>query len=863
MVAIPKLPARIPQPYRLSVGQSAAVAAVNSGGYDLTVGGIGFRLATDQSVPFQRITEPTTIRRIDQSLEPGEQTLSQLPWIKSQSSFHAGAGQQNLEAPFTAFQYQQEQVAHIRYDTSLGIDPWTPGKVQRLSDTRFSAFGFSATTMCTATVGGVDYAIIGGTNSLYQVAWTAGPDANPTVTQIDLSGSTYGGIANCSVSSLTTDGSRYYGLIQLTSPGFVAGVLSYVVQGSVTSAATPVALYEAPNYATASPRTNLCVDPDFEGATLNAAWAPSGTSAPTLALSTTRARVGTHSLSVTATGSATFLPGAGYTVPTTVNSIYTFTAYVYNPSVNGSPGGVGLVCNGNFGGSTTVKDAWTAISMTFTATAATTVIVPYFTGSSAVGNVFYIDTVLIEAAASSGAYFSGASAADSIYTYAWTGTANSSTSTATPVPVAGGSPGVVGWVKERLMAGLSNRMYELDTSASVQPHSPLPSPRYGHPNSGWLWSAISDSPDAILASGASGNQASILKMTLDATGATPVLAGASSVATLPLGETINVMQSYLGTYVALGTNKGVRVASFDTYSGKMTYGPLSLATTQPVYGLCGNDRFVYAGFTNQQADGKTGLARLDLSLQIDQSGRLAWAPDLRPPSTAPTGLGTVTAVSVLPLSTRIIFLTPEGIHVQGSGAGSDPGAVYWLRTSRIRYDTSEPKLFKLGTVRGSLDSSSITVTGIAPFISDTNLGTFGPIAGGNPGPFRLPAGLNEWIQLKFTLGGSGCVLNSYQARAIPAPSRQHLISFTVQVFRNEADKYGNETSDQMTPRQRYQQVLDLESAGNEVILTEFTNSGAISTAVVIDQLDFKQTTRPTVNNEFGGWLTFHLRTTES
>jgi len=671
----PKIPFPIPLVYRLVGGSSPAVAPVDTGGYDVMIGNLGFRYATDQNFPFRRTTEQTTINRIDQSYEPGEQTLSKLPWIKSQSSFHGGAGEQNLEAPFTAFQYQQEQVAHIRFDTSLGVDVWTPGKVTRLPDCSFWSFGFNATEMVTASVNDIDYAVIGGTHSLYQVAWTGGVDSTPTITAINLTDSQFGGMGNVTVQSLTTDGYSYYALITLGTAGSIAGVLSFVISGAMNSTAAPVQLYNA--------------------------------------------------------------------------------------------------------GSTQIT-------------------------------------------------------------------------------------GTVGWAKERLMAVIANKMYELPV-AGVTPNSSLPATAvYGHPQSNWGWTAISESPDGVLAAGATGNQASILKITLDTSGATPVLAGASSAAKLPLGEIVNVMDNYLGTYVCLGTNKGVRVASFDTYSGNMVYGPLSLTTTQPVYGLCGADRFVYAGYSNQQADGSTGLARLDLSFQIDTAGRLAWAPDLRPPSTAPTGRGTVTAVSVLPHSGRIIFLTAEGIHVQQGVAGNDPGAQYWLRTSRIRYGTSEPKLFKLGSVRGTLDTSSIHVLGLTPFSGTADLGTFGPIVGGNPGNFRLPTGLNEWIQLEFHLNGQGCVFNSYQARAFPAPQRQHLIEFTVSLFENESDDNNDLQIDPLLPRARYEAVKQMEAAGNEVNFVEFTPTGPVSTRVLIEQIELISPYRfPNATEAFGGYLTFHLRETET
>jgi hypothetical protein len=858
------LPGRLPSIYTAIPGSGPVTTTINTGGYDVLVGGIGFRLATDQNYPFKRVTEPTTIRRVDQSYEPGEQTLSQLPWIKSQSSFHGGAGQQNLEAPFTNFQYQQEQITHIRFDTSLGIDCWTPGKVSRLPDTTFSAFGFAATTMCTATVGGIDYAIIGGAQSLYQVVWASGPDAAPTVTQIDLSGSAYGGISNCTISNLTTDGGNYFALIQLNTAGYVPGVLTYVAKGSVTSTAAPIPLYEAPNFGSASARTNLCVDPSFEGASINAAWSAGGTVAPTLSQSTAAWRSGTKSMKVTAAGANSFFPGAVYTCPTTAGQTYTFSCYIYNPSSGGTAGGVSITSGGAIGTSSTVRDALVRLSITVTATASTTQFSVYFGGSTTAGvDYFYVDDVLIEQSSLVLPYFSGATASTSSDTYAWSGTPNASTSTDTPVPVPGGSQGTIGWAKERLIAGLSNKVYELNTASTVAAHSALPSPRYTHPNPLWTCTAISESPDSVLIAGAVGNQASVMKMLLDSSGATPVLAGATSACTLPLGEIVYSMANYLGAFIALGTNKGVHVASFDTYSGNMVNGPLSLTTKSPVYGLAGADRFIYAGYTNAQADGKTGLARLDLSTQIDTAGRLAWAPDLRPPSTAPTGVGTVTAVSVLPYSGRLIFLTPEGIHVQQGVPGHDPGAQYWIKTSRIRYDTSEPKLFKMGSVRGSLDTGSIQIVGSIPFGSDIVLNTSGPITGNNPPDFRLPQGTNEWLQLKFVLQGQSCVFNSYQVKAIPAPSRQHLIQFSVQLYSREKDFSGRERTDQLQPRERYYAVKALEATGQEVTLTEFTPTGAVNTQVVIDQLDFTSIQRRTNANDFGGTLTFHLRETES
>lgn len=661
-----RLPFTLPSAHVSTASAETTALDVDTGGYDVMIGGHGFRLATDQQFSYQRMTEPTTVRRFDNSMEPGEQSLSPLPWIKSQSSFHGGAGQLNLEQGLTAFQYQQEQVEQIRYDTSIGIDCWTPGVVKRLPDTKFTALASTASVMITASKGGVDYAVIGGAGKLVQVAWTTGPDNTPTITNIDLTGGVFGGAANCTVKSLTTDGVNYYALIQLTAAGSDPTIRSYVVSGSVDSAAAPTLRYK--------------------------------------------------------------------------------------------------------------------------------------------------DTTLLA--------------------------------------------GLIGWSKARLIGALGASVYELSTTAA---NVVLPTAKYTHPSAGATYTAVSESPGGVLVAAIVGMQSTILELSLDTSGNTPTLGGGTTVGTMPPGETIYSLDFYLGSFLGIGSSLGLRIATFDTYTGGLKQGPLSVVTTQPVISLTGRDRFIYAGFTNQQADGKTGLVRLDLSMIVDASGRMAYAPDLRPPTTATTGLGSVVGVSLLPKANRVVFVTPEGVHVEGAGPGTDGDA--WLRTSRIRYDTTELKLFTLGRIHGTLDVATISILGITPFQSDVNLGSYGFVTGGDPGEFGLVDGLHEWLQLKFTLAGAACELRSYQVKALPAPQRQHLITFTVNCFRNETDRFGLDVTDPEQPRTRYENVRDLEALGDEVRFVEFTNSGAVAEVVVIDQLAFQSFSRPNIEDDFGGYITFKLRTT--
>lgn len=868
------IPFTLPGVYKLLPNQMPATSDVDTGGYDVLIGGIGFRLATDQQFPYLRSTEPTTTQRTDTSAEVGEQTLSALPWLKSQSSFHAGAGQLNLEAPFTAFQYQQEQIAHLRFQTSLGIDPWTPGQVTRLPDTTYSNFGFDAKTVVSGSVNGVDYSIIGGVHSLYLVTWNSGPDAAPSINAIDMSGAVYGGMNNITVESLTTDGVSYYGLIKLTAFGSTAGVLTYVIAGALGTTTAPTPIYDV-SISGGPTRHNLVANPSFEVSA--AGWTAFGFAG------TTATRIvggwsdtGTASLEIVSaqqnsppvtivggviTGGYT-PSGAQATVATVVGQTYTFSVMVQNNSSSNCAvvlTAAGQTSSPLAGGAGTAR-----LSVTFTAVSTSTVVavssvatygstfIPSFHEFARAAD-FDIDSALVELAPS-GTYFDGTFAGCT-----WDGPAGLSTSTfASNSPIT--APGVIGWVKERLIAGVGNAMYELSGSAAA--HTVLPTAKYTHPVASYLWTAISESPTAILLSGNSGPISTILSFELSTTGGTPTLSGGATIATLPTGEQVLCMDAYLGSFIAIGTNNGLRIGTFDTYTGNLTYGPLSLETTSSVYAIAGRDRFVFAGYSNQQADGTTGLARVDLSQPIDASGRLAWAPDLRPPSTAPTGQGTVTAVSILPASGRLMFLTAEGIHVEGPGPGHDGEA--WLRTSRIRYDTNELKLFKAGRIQASLDTATVTVTGIAPFGASYNLGTFGFLSGSNdPGEFGLPAGLYPWIQLQFQLNGASCVFNSYVTKALPAPARQRVITITVNCFSDEVDKSGLSVSDPLVPRDRYNAVKALEAAGNEIRFVEFTNTGAVAALVVIDTMEYHSFSRPTLDDDFGGYITFKLRETVS
>ncbi len=58
---------------------------------------------------------------------------------------------------------------------------------------------------------------------------------------------------------------------------------------------------------------------------------------------------------------------------------------------------------------------------------------------------------------------------------------------------------VLGYPKQRLVAGIGNAIYELITGGPT-----LPTPLYTHPSSSWKWTGITEGPTAIYASGYNG-----------------------------------------------------------------------------------------------------------------------------------------------------------------------------------------------------------------------------------------------------------------------------------------------------------------------------------------------------------------------
>lgn len=281
----------------------------------------------------------------------------------------------------------------------------------------------------------------------------------------------------------------------------------------------------------------------------------------------------------------------------------------------------------------------------------------------------------------------------------------------------GSSRNTIAWVKQRLVAGIGASIYELVGGAPPT----LPTAKYVHPVSTWEWTSISETSTAIYAAGYAGNQGAIYKFTLAAAdGTMPTLTSGIIAAQLPVGEIPHSIFGYLGIYLCIGTNKGVRVAVAND-TGDLEYGPLVVELSNPVYQFAARDRFVWFT-TSAGIGGKSGTYRMDLGNSIENL-RFAYAADFY--STASTG--TVKACAFLGSTSRVAFADQATIYYAHVSNKIAEGT---LTTSRIRFSTLEPKLYKLARLRGPTLAGALSLSVIDQNDSETAIVTMN---GTNPG----------------------------------------------------------------------------------------------------------------------------------
>jgi hypothetical protein len=111
-------------PYVLSNPAGATNYSATGEAYDVAIAGLPFFLMNSDDSPYRRVTAQYRKQQIDQSREPGEQTLTGW-WLRSQSSFHYGQG-------IKFFEPIQDESLRFQYTESKGVDVWTKGQATLL-----------------------------------------------------------------------------------------------------------------------------------------------------------------------------------------------------------------------------------------------------------------------------------------------------------------------------------------------------------------------------------------------------------------------------------------------------------------------------------------------------------------------------------------------------------------------------------------------------------------------------------------------------------------------------------------------------------------------------------------------------------
>lgn len=474
----------------------------------------------------------------------------------------------------------------------------------------------------------------------------------------------------------------------------------------------------------------------------------------------------------------------------------------------------------------------------------------------------------------------------------------------------GGST-VIEWVKGRLMAGIGNDVYELVGTGPA-----LPTPKFSHLDTSWLWTSIAEGPTAIYFAGGDYPDNAIYKFVLETDGAVPTLTSGGTVAALmPPGEEINTIYCYLGTFMGIATNRGFRVGVLDS-AGDISYGPLLWEKSSKW--ILGDDRFFYVGVTggidldpdNPDPPSTTfpgvgindplicdGVYRVDLGQELQSSEgaslRYAYSTDRflhAPEEVLDPDEGNQEMTALTQIGDRFLFAMYRG------GIGQDDGHVAlwptdreeeeevftpislggsyekepsgYLQTGRVRFNTQEAKMFRFFSVRaptpfdGDIDVDVLDANDIPTrYITYTTLQP--------PGVGDIPlSGISvplPYISLRFTLHRNaddvsiGAVMNGWQIKALPAPIRQRVFTFSVLCFDFEKDKTGQSIGGEGYSLERLQIMEQMAQKGNAILLQDLYNE--IGTQVVIEQLQFVQMAPPGPNvSGWGGYISFRLKT---
>ena len=414
------------------------------------------------------------------------------------------------------------------------------------------------------------------------------------------------------------------------------------------------------------------------------------------------------------------------------------------------------------------------------------------------------------------------------------------------------------FVKQRLILAKENVLYELDANATAS--AALPTALFTHPNANWVWSSISEGPQAIYVSGydPNGTSSSVFKIALDATTANslgfPTLETPTVIIDMPLGERINDFDVYLGAYAVLATSLGFRVGIADA-TGDVQYGPL-LFRDAACNSIAFRDSYAYIATL---VDGAAGLVRVDLSTTvIGNSLFFPWAWDLIATGTTTTA----SQVAFFGNSDRAAFTNGNNTWAESTTSLVATG---YLRTGYIRYNTLETKIFKLMQARVDTTNGGVTIQSVDASDNFYTIGVFSQTSTVPQININYPQTAQEYLGFQFTLSRSttdvskGPLFTGYQIRSLPATPRQRLIQYPMSCFDHESDHFGVEVGYEGAAYDRMSQLELIENNGDTIQIQDFRTGE--SYLGIIEEMDFRNNTPSDKRfSGYGGLLLVTIRT---
>lgn len=426
---------------------------------------------------------------------------------------------------------------------------------------------------------------------------------------------------------------------------------------------------------------------------------------------------------------------------------------------------------------------------------------------------------------------------------------------------------VIAWVKGRMLLMVGDKMWEIPGSPTANIDL---SDTTAHPvkvdmkDSSWQFVGATSSPTSILLAGYGNAGSSVLALKLDETGKLPDLSAPSEVAQLPISEQITGIATYLGTFIALLTNRGVRVGV--TADSGLAYGPL---LTAPVSTGDGGDISVYDRFlyypVADAGDGRGGMVIVDLSEADSADGRNAWSTWIRIPS---TGTGLVVTDSIV-LGPRHSVLVAVGggqakVYEAKAGNGLDSG---WLSTSLVRFGTLETKSFEsVKVVAGQQMAGKLSVDFVGEYGTPNQIGVLtGQM--GNEASFDVNArGPHTEAYLTFQMEpdtvdpNTGPRLAAWTMRAWPSvENRGEQVILPILCFDHQRDGRGLQFGYEGYAHDLWR-ILTTRLTSGQVLIVDEVRSG-FSYKAVAEDMTFTQVSPPSHASGFGGVVQVKLRTT--